>query len=82
MEIAYQGEIATPSRCGRMDQGCAYGNRPVLMTFDGDRLDTTELGYLGKSRTQFDGRTSAGRDQSYFEHARAGTYRRGLGRGN
>lgn len=43
MEMAYQGEILTPSRCGRMDQGCAYGNRPVLMTFDGDRLDTTEL---------------------------------------
>lgn len=31
MEIAYQGEITTPSRCGRMDQGCAFGNRPVLM---------------------------------------------------
>ncbi len=43
MELAYQGEITTPSRCGRMDQGCAYGNRPVLMTFDGDRLETTEL---------------------------------------
>jgi UTP-glucose-1-phosphate uridylyltransferase/mevalonate kinase len=43
MELAYQGEIMTPSRCGRMDQGCAFGNRPVLMTFDGDRLDTTEL---------------------------------------
>ena len=43
MEIAYQGEITTPSRCGRMDQGCAFGNRPVLMTFDGDRLDTEEL---------------------------------------
>lgn len=43
MEMAYQGEILTPSRCGRMDQGCAYGNRPVLMTFDGDRLDTEEL---------------------------------------
>jgi UTP-glucose-1-phosphate uridylyltransferase/mevalonate kinase len=43
MELAYQGEITTPSRCGRMDQGCAYGNRPVLMTFDGDRLDTNEL---------------------------------------
>jgi galactokinase len=28
MEYAYQGEITTPSRCGRMDQGCAYGNRP------------------------------------------------------
>lgn len=43
MELAYQGEITTPSRCGRMDQGCAFGNRPVLMAFDGDRLDTTEL---------------------------------------
>jgi UTP-glucose-1-phosphate uridylyltransferase/mevalonate kinase len=43
MEVAYQGEITTPSRCGRMDQGCAYGSRPVLMTFDGDHLDTTEL---------------------------------------
>jgi UTP-glucose-1-phosphate uridylyltransferase/mevalonate kinase len=43
MELAYQGEITTPSRCGRMDQGCAFGNRPVLMTFDGERLETTEL---------------------------------------
>jgi len=43
MEMAYQGEITTPSRCGRMDQGCAFGNRPVLMTFDGDRLDTAEV---------------------------------------
>ncbi len=43
MELAYQGEITTPSRCGRMDQGCAFGNRPVLMTFDGDRLGTKEL---------------------------------------
>lgn len=43
MEAAYQGEITTPSRCGRMDQGCAFGNRPVLMVFDGDRLDTIEM---------------------------------------
>ena len=43
MELAYQGEITTPSRCGRMDQGCAFGNRPVLMTFDGDRLESKEL---------------------------------------
>jgi UTP-glucose-1-phosphate uridylyltransferase/mevalonate kinase len=43
MELAYQGEITTPSRCGRLDQGCAFGNRPVLMTFDGDRLETEEL---------------------------------------
>jgi UTP-glucose-1-phosphate uridylyltransferase/mevalonate kinase len=43
MELAYQGEITTPSRCGRMDQGCAYGNRPILMTYDGDHLDVQEL---------------------------------------
>jgi UTP-glucose-1-phosphate uridylyltransferase/mevalonate kinase len=43
MELAYQGEITTPSRCGRMDQGCAYGNRPILMEFDGDRLNVSEL---------------------------------------
>lgn len=43
MELAYQGEITTPSRCGRMDQGCAFGNRPVLMTFDADHLETKEL---------------------------------------
>jgi UTP-glucose-1-phosphate uridylyltransferase/mevalonate kinase len=43
MELAYMGEITTPSRCGRMDQGCAFGNRPVLMVFDGDRLETIEL---------------------------------------
>ena len=43
MEFAYSGEITTPSRCGRMDQGCAYGGRPILMTFDGDRIDIEEL---------------------------------------
>ncbi|GIL55961.1 hypothetical protein Vafri_11425 [Volvox africanus] len=38
MEFAYLGEITTPSKCGRMDQACAYGSVPVLMTFDGDIL--------------------------------------------
>lgn len=47
MEMAYQGEIVTPSRCGRLDQGCAFGDRPVLMTFDGDRLETRELSVSG-----------------------------------
>ena len=42
MESAYTGEITTPSRCGRMDQGCAYG-RPVMMSYDGDRLDVKEF---------------------------------------
>ncbi len=43
MELAYVGEITTPSRCGRLDQGCAYGNRPIQMTFDGDRIDVKEI---------------------------------------
>jgi UTP-glucose-1-phosphate uridylyltransferase/mevalonate kinase len=43
MELAYQGEITTPSRCGRMDQGCAFGDRAVVMEFDGDRIETTEV---------------------------------------
>jgi len=43
MELAYMGEITTPSRCGRLDQGCAYGNRPIAMTFDGDRMDVGEV---------------------------------------
>ena len=43
MELAYQGEITTPSRCGRMDQGCAFGDRAVVMEFDGDRIETAEV---------------------------------------
>ncbi len=43
MELAYFGEITTPSRCGRMDQACAYGNRPIAMIFDGDRTEIIEL---------------------------------------
>ncbi len=43
MECAYRGEVLTPSRCGRMDQGCAFGNRPIVMVFDGDHLEVVEL---------------------------------------
>jgi UTP-glucose-1-phosphate uridylyltransferase/mevalonate kinase len=43
MEYAYLGEITTPSRCGRMDQGCAYSKRPIMMIFDGERIDIEEL---------------------------------------
>lgn len=43
MEFAYLGEITTPSQCGRMDQACAYGNRPIAMIFDGNRIHITEL---------------------------------------
>ena len=43
MELAYLGERTTPSRCGRMDQACAYGERPILMIFEGDSLEVVEL---------------------------------------
>jgi len=36
MDLAYWGERTTPSQCGRLDQACAYGKQPILMTFDGD----------------------------------------------
>ncbi len=42
MELAYLGETATPSRCGRLDQLCAYDS-PTLATFDGDRMKVEEL---------------------------------------
>lgn len=38
MEFAYNGELLTGSHCGRMDQACAYGIDPVLLTFDGDDM--------------------------------------------
>ncbi|MEE3327013.1 MAG: sugar phosphate nucleotidyltransferase [Myxococcota bacterium] len=43
MDLAYRGEITTPSRCGRLDQGCAFGNRPIQMRFDGDQIDVSEI---------------------------------------
>jgi UTP-glucose-1-phosphate uridylyltransferase/mevalonate kinase len=46
MEVAYRGEILTPSRCGRMDQACAYGQTPVLMTFDGDSVEVEQIKVL------------------------------------
>ena len=43
MELAYRGEIAAGSQCGRMDQACAYGNRLVLLGFDGDQMSVEHL---------------------------------------
>jgi len=42
MELAYLGETTTPSRCGKMDQACAY-NKPIMMAFDGDKIKVDEL---------------------------------------
>jgi UTP-glucose-1-phosphate uridylyltransferase/mevalonate kinase len=41
MEAAYHGEQLTPSRCGRLDQACAFGEGIMHMKFDGDVLDVT-----------------------------------------
>lgn len=43
MQAAFRGEQRTPSRCGRLDQACAYGMKPVLMEFDGLEIDSREL---------------------------------------
>ncbi len=42
MELAYFGETTTPSRCGKMDQACAF-EKPVLMEFDGNKVNVKEL---------------------------------------
>ena len=43
MNIAYLGELRTSSRCGRLDQACAFGVKPNLMTFDGDEIEVRSL---------------------------------------
>lgn len=43
MNIAYLGELRTSSRCGRLDQACAFGVKPNLMTFDGDEVEVKTL---------------------------------------
>ena len=43
MEAAYRGEIMTPSRCGRLDQACAFGQKPMLMRFASENIDVERL---------------------------------------
>ena len=43
MQAAFRGEQRTPSRCGRLDQACAYGIKPVIVEFDGVEIDSREL---------------------------------------
>ena len=38
MNIAYWGELRTSSRCGRLDQACAFGVHPVFMSFDAEEV--------------------------------------------
>lgn len=48
MNIAYLGEARTQSRCGRLDQACAFGVKPNLMTFDGDEIEVQPLNIKAK----------------------------------
>lgn len=43
MQIAYRGELLAGSRCGRLDQACAYGETPVLMHFAQNEIDVERL---------------------------------------
>ena len=43
MNLAYLGEITTPSRCGKLDQACAFGKKPILMTFDDDKTEIMNI---------------------------------------
>ena len=43
MDYAYLGEITTPSRCGRMDQGCAFGTPAILMVHAGETVTVEEV---------------------------------------
>ena len=43
MNIAYWGEQRTPSRCGRLDQACAFGVNPIAMNFDGNEIDVERI---------------------------------------
>ena len=43
MNLAYLGEITTPSRCGKLDQACAFGKKPILMIFDGDKTEIQNI---------------------------------------
>lgn len=43
MNIAYWGEQRTPSRCGRLDQACAFGINPIAMDFDGNEIEVNRI---------------------------------------
>lgn len=43
MNIAYWGELRTDSRCGRLDQACAFGVHPIKMTFDAEEVNVENI---------------------------------------
>ena len=47
MELAYWGETLTPSRCGRLDQVCAFGQIPMFLTFEGQDISAEPIALGG-----------------------------------
>lgn len=47
MEAAYYGELNTPSKCGRLDQACAFGINPISMEFENGSITIENLKIRG-----------------------------------
>jgi len=47
MDLACRGEILTGSNCGRMDQACALGGDPVLLSFNGRKMEIRKVKHTG-----------------------------------
>jgi UTP-glucose-1-phosphate uridylyltransferase/mevalonate kinase len=47
MDIAFKGEQRTRSRCGRLDQACAFGIVPICMHFNSDDISIERLSVKG-----------------------------------
>lgn len=43
MRAAYYGERLTQSRCGRLDQACAFGEQPIIMKFSDEEISIKKL---------------------------------------
>ena len=43
MRAAYHGERLTKSRCGRLDQACAFGEQPIIMRFSDEEINIRKL---------------------------------------
>ena len=43
MRAAYHGERLTQSRCGRLDQACAFGEQPIIMKFSDEEISIKKL---------------------------------------
>ena len=65
MQIAYRGELLTSSRCGRLDQACAYGETPVLMHFFMNEVEVEKL-CVGKTLYWVIADLCAGKDTKWI----------------